>query len=227
MKISCVRQGLYLFFNGIKLGWAMARLVCGLAKVRMPMVSVFGSSRVQPESDAYKQAFALGAMLARHEISVITGGGPGIMDAANCGAFSERVQGDDMLNTMGIAVTGVDTSFKSRCSEVMWVDTFFLRKWMLVRYSLGIVVFPGGLGTFDELFDVLNYMKHKRIPAIPVILIGIDYWQPLVEWLKGRVLAQGYINAEYLNFFQVTDSIEQACSILVNICDQYKAHIKG
>jgi uncharacterized protein (TIGR00730 family) len=204
----------------------MARLACGLSKVRMPMVSVFGSSRVNPESEEYKRAYALGATLAQHEISVITGGGPGIMDAANCGAFSGRNQQDDMLNTMGIAVTGVDASFKSHCSEVMWVDTFFVRKWMLVRYSLGIVVFPGGLGTFDELFDVLNYMKHKRIPAIPVILIGIDYWQPLVDWMKSRALAEGYINAEYLKFFQLTDSIEEASSIIVNICDQYKAHVK-
>lgn len=226
MKISCIKHGLYLFYNGIKLGWAMARLACGLSKVRMPMVSVFGSSRVKPDSEAYKKAFDLGSTLAEHEISVITGGGPGIMDAANCGAFSGRNQQDDMLNTMGIAVKGVDASFKSHCSEVMWVDTFFIRKWMLVRYSLGIVVFPGGLGTFDELFDVLNYMKHKRIPAIPVILIGVDYWQPLVDWMKNRVLAEGYINVEYLKFFQVTDSIEEAAGIIVNICDQYKAHVK-
>ena len=226
MKISCMKHGMYLFFNAIKLGYSMARIACGLSKVRMPIVTVFGSSRPAPESDLYKKAFNLGEQLAEHGISVITGGGPGVMDAANCGAFSGRNQQDSMLNTMGIAVNGVDASFKSRCSEVLWVDTFFVRKWMLVRYSLGIVVFPGGLGTFDELFDVLNYMKHKRIPLIPLILIGVDYWQPLVDWMKNMALQEGYINPEYLNFFQVTDSVDEACNKLIHVCDQYKAHVK-
>jgi hypothetical protein len=225
MKISCFGHGIYLFFNALKLGVSMVRVGCGLAKVRMPMVTVFGSSRIKPESDEYKQAFALSAALAKHEISVITGGGPGIMDAANCGAYSQHNSNDKLLNTLGIAVTGVDASFKSRCSKVLRVDTFFLRKWMLIRYSLGIVIFPGGVGTLDELFEVLNYMKHGRIPAIPLILIGVDYWQPLIDWMKHRLLQEGYINAEYLGFFRLTDSIDEACNAIITVCDQYKMHI--
>lgn len=226
MKISCVRHGAYLFFNAIKLGVAMVRVACGLAKVRMPMVTVFGSARVGPESVLYKQSYALGKMLAEHGVSVITGGGPGVMDAATCGAYAGKDPQEKMLNTLGIAVTGVDASFVSRCSNVVWVDNFFIRKWMLVRYSLGIVVFPGGFGTLDELSDVLNYMKHKRIPLIPMIFIGVDYWQPLIDWMNMSALKEGYIKSEYLNFFKVTDSIDEACKIIIDVCDQYKAHIK-
>lgn len=225
MYISCIKHGVYLFFSAIRLGITMVRVSCGLAKMRMPLVTVFGSAKAAPDSDWYTQAFALSKRLAEHAISVLTGGGPGIMHAANCGALAGKDPQDNMLNTLGIGVFDVDASFESRCNKVLWVDNFFIRKWMLVRYSLGIVVFPGGLGTLDELSDVLNYLKHKRIPPIPVILVGVAYWQPLIDWMHNAA-QHGYMPQEYQQFFKVTDNIDQAYASLAGVCDNYKAHVK-
>lgn len=227
MKISCFWHGIYLFRNAITLGFSMVRVGCALANVRMPMVTVFGSSRVDPNSELYKKVFNFTGELAKHKISVLTGGGPGIMDAANCGAYQERDHHDSMLNTLGIGVNGVDQSFNSKCANVISVDTFFLRKWMLVRYSLAIVVFPGGLGTLDELFDVLNYMKHKRIPPIPLILYDVKYWQPIFDWLKNSSLAEGYIDPEYLDFFELTDDLQEASMRIIDLCERYRTHTQG
>jgi uncharacterized protein (TIGR00730 family) len=208
------------------MGVSMARVVCGLAKVRMPIVTIFGSANTAQNTPYYEQAYALSNALAAQKISVITGGGPGIMQAANCGAYAARTEKDDKLNTLGIGVIGVDDRSKSSCNTMLWVDNFFIRKWMLVRYSLGVVVFPGGFGTLDEFSDILNYMKHKRIPPIPLILIGSAFWQPLVDWMKNTLLKEGYIYAEYLSFFRVVDSVDQAAAILIEVCNQYKAHVQ-
>lgn len=204
----------------------MMRGACMLSKVRMPIVTVLGGSKVHEDNPYYKQAFELSKRLSQEGISSITGGGPGIMYAANCGAKAGNVSEDKTLNTLGIAVSRVDEDFENQCSPLFWVDYFFIRKWLLVRYSLGIVVFPGGIGTVDELFDVLNYKKHKRVPPIPLILVGAEYWQPLIDWLKNKALAQGYIEEYYLDFLTVVDSAEQAYMPIKKVCDQYRQHIQ-
>ncbi|MEX0849272.1 MAG: LOG family protein [Candidatus Dependentiae bacterium] len=224
MKISCVKHGSYLFFNAIKLGFQMMRGACMLAKVRMPIITIFGGQQAKENSVYYKQAYELSKRLAEHSISTVTGGGPGIMFAASCGSKDGK-QNDDKLNTLGIAVHGVDDDFENKCSPVFWVNYFFIRKWLMVRYSLGIVVFPGGVGTVDELFDVLNYMKHKRVPPIPLVLVGIDYWQPLIDWMEHKAIAQGYMKKYYLDFFILVDTADEAFAIVHRVCDQYKDHI--
>ncbi len=225
MKISCFRHGGYLFMSAIKLGFQMMRGACMLSKIRMPIVTILGGSKAKEGSEHYNQAFALSKRFAQSGISSITGGGPGIMYAANCGAKAGKDKDDKVGNTLGIAVSRVDDDFENQCSPLFWVDYFFIRKWLLVRYSLGIVVFPGGFGTVDELFDVLNYKKHKRVPAIPLILVGKEYWQPIVDWIKNQALAQGYVEEYYLDFFKVVDSIDEAYEPIKQVCDQYKEHI--
>ncbi len=224
MKISCFRHGLYLFFSAIKLGFQMMRGACKLSKVRMPIVTIFGGREASGDSPYYKQAYDLSKRYAQDHISVISGGGPGIMEAANCGAKDGKPIGEKKLNTLGIAVRGVDDQFKNRCSPLIWVNYFFIRKWLMIRYSLGIVVFPGGIGTADELFEVLNFKKHKRIPPIPLILIGTNYWQPLVMWMKEKAVKEGYAPSSYLDFFMVTDSLDEAFNQVKKVCDQYREH---
>ncbi len=225
MRMSCISHGLYLFGSAIKLGFQMGAGACKLSKVRMPIVTVFGGREAPQNSFYYQQAYDLSKRFAQDRISVISGGGPGIMEAANCGAKDGKPTGQKKLNTLGIAVKGVDDRYKNICSSLIWVNSFFIRKWLMIRYSVGIVVFPGGIGTADELFDVFNLKKHKRIPAIPLILIGTDYWQPLVTWMKDTIIKEGYASSSYLDFFVVTDSIDEAFNEVKKVCDQYREHM--
>jgi uncharacterized protein (TIGR00730 family) len=226
LKISSFWHSQYLFYNGIKLGFQMMRGARILAKVRMPMVTFFGGREIAQEHPIAQQAYDLAKQLAQQDISVITGGGPGIMHAANCGARAGKIAGNNELNTFGIGVHGIDASFKNECAQMFWVNNFFIRKWLLIRYSLGIVVFPGGFSTLDELFDVLNYMKSNRIPKLPLILIGVDYWQPMIEWFKQAGIASGCITPQELRFFMVTDSLDEAKEVIMQICAQYRLHAK-
>ncbi len=226
MKITCFKHGFFLFFSAIKLGFQLMRGACMLAKVQMPIVTVFGGREATEDNPYYKQAYDLSSRFVHDGMSVLTGGGPGIMYAANCGARSAIPKKQKKLQTLGIAVKGVDEAFENKCSPLLWVHYFFIRKWLLIRYALAFVVFPGGLGTADELFDVLNYMKHKRIPPLPVILIGSDYWAPIVDWMKDKALKEGFIKEQYMHFFIVTDSIDEAFSLVKKVSDQYKMHVK-
>lgn len=221
LKNSCLWQSLYLFCSAIKLGLQMMRGACTLGKVRMPIITVFGGREAKEDSMYYTQAYEFAKRCAQNRISVITGGGPGIMYAANCGAHDGKSADEKKLQTIGIAVKGIDEAFDNKCAPLIWVNYFFIRKWLLVRYSIGIVVFPGGIGTMDELFEVLNVMKHQRVPAIPVILIGTDYWQPILTWMQDKALKHGYIKEAYLHLFIVTDSIDEAFGHIKKVCSQY------
>lgn len=226
MKISSFWHSQYLFYNGIKLGFQMMKGALVLAKVRMPMVTFFGGREIGADHPFAQQAFELAKRLAQQDVSVITGGGPGIMHAANCGAKAGNVAETSGLNTLGVGVRGVDEQFKNECAQIFWVNNFFIRKWLLIRYSLGIVVFPGGFGTLDELFDVLNYMKSNRVPKLPLILIGKAYWEPMIAWFKQEGLKYGFVTDQQLQFFLITDSLDEAFDVIMQICTQYRVHVK-
>jgi uncharacterized protein (TIGR00730 family) len=225
VKISSFWHSQYLFYNGIKLGFQMMRGALMLAKVRMPMVTFFGGREISSDHPFAQQAFELARRLAEQDVSVITGGGPGIMHAANCGAKAGNVASKSGLNTLGVGVRGINEQFNNECAQLFWVNNFFIRKWLLIRYSLGIVVFPGGLSTLDELFDVLNFMKSNRMPKLPLILIGVSYWQPMVEWFKQAGLKHGFMTEQELRFFIITDSLDEAFELLMQMCTQYRLHV--
>ncbi|MCF7823269.1 MAG: TIGR00730 family Rossman fold protein [Candidatus Marinimicrobia bacterium] len=184
-----------------------------------PSVSIFGSARTKVDDRYYKIAYELGNLLAREGLSVITGGGPGIMEAANKGA-----------KEIGGASAGVGVELPFEASNNAYLDSdknitfryFFVRKLMFLKYSQAFVAFPGGLGTLDELFEALTLSQTGKTPRFPILLIGRDYWANLVEWLKERALAEGYINSEDLELFRVVDSAEEAMDSITRFFAKFR-----
>lgn len=168
-------------------------------------VSVFGSARTKPDAPDYETGRAVGRGLAEAGYAVITGGGPGIMEAANRGACEGG----------GLSVgLGIELPFEQGMND--WVDLginfryFFARKTCFVKYSQGFVVLPGGFGTFDELFESLTLVQTHKVTGFPIVLVGRSYWQGLVDWLSGEVLGRGAIDAVDLDLLEIVDTAEEA-----------------
>jgi uncharacterized protein (TIGR00730 family) len=175
-----------------------------------PAIAVFGSARILPDDDQYAQAEQVGRRLVEAGFAVITGGGPGGMEAANKGASLAG----------GISVgLGIELPFETGLNP--WVDKginfryFFARKTMFVKYSQGFVVLPGGFGTFDELFEALTLVQTQKVTRFPIVLIGTAYWQGLVDWLRDTVLAGGKISKADLDLLIVTDDVDEAVRHIV------------
>jgi len=172
-------------------------------------VSVFGSARTARDQPGYAMAEELGGALARAGWAVITGGGPGIMEAANKGASEAG----------GLSVgLGIELPFEQGLNQ--WVDLgidfryFFARKTMFVKYAQAFVILPGGFGTMDELFESLTLVQTRKVNQFPVILMGSAYWTPLVDWLHGTLADQGYINHSDLDLFTLTDDVGEAVRLV-------------
>ncbi len=174
-------------------------------------VCVFGSARTKPEDPDYLVAERLGEGLARAGYAVITGGGPGVMEAVNKGA----VAGGGM--SVGL---GIELPFEQHLNE--WVDIgitfryFFARKTMFVKYSQAFVVMPGGFGTFDELFEALTLVQTRKVTRFPVVLCGSAYWSGLMDWLRGPVLASGKVSAADLDLIEVSDDVDAIVASIVS-----------
>jgi uncharacterized protein (TIGR00730 family) len=174
-----------------------------------PAIAVFGSARTRPDEPFYETVVQLGAGLARAGFAVITGGGPGAMEAANKGASQAG----------GVSVgLGIELPFETGLND--WVDVginfryFFARKTMFVKYSQGFVVLPGGLGTLDELFEALTLVQTQKVTSFPVVLVGTDYWSGLLTWLRDTAAATGRISESDLDLVQVTDDVAEAVRIM-------------
>jgi len=168
-------------------------------------VTVFGSARVKPEDEYYQKTEKLGHLLAQNGFNVITGGGPGIMEAANKGAS----EGGGKSVGMNIRLP-----FEQKPNPYANIHVdykyFFIRKVMFVKYAVAYVILPGGFGTLDELFEALTLIQTKRIKGFPVILMGSEYWQGLFDWLRKTMLAEGKITPADLDLIQVIDDPEEA-----------------
>jgi uncharacterized protein (TIGR00730 family) len=165
-------------------------------------VTVFGSARLVPHDGYYERAERLSADLAQAGYAVITGGGPGIMEAANKGAFEAR--GKSVGLNIDLPHEQAPNAFQTHELRFKY---FFVRKVMLVKYSTAFVVFPGGFGTVDELFEALTLIQTKKITPFPVFLVGVDYWRGLVQWLQGTLLRTGTISEDDLHLFKVVDDV--------------------
>jgi uncharacterized protein (TIGR00730 family) len=181
-----------------------------------PAIAVFGSARTAPDNPYYALGVELGAKLAEAGFAVITGGGPGAMEAANKGASDAG----------GVSVgLGIELPFEQGLNQ--WVDMgvnfryFFARKTMFVKYSQGFAVLPGGLGTFDELFEALTLVQTRKVTSFPVVLIGRDYWSGLLDWIEGTVLGHGNISAKDLHLVQLTDDVDEVVSIMVRAREEH------
>lgn len=181
-----------------------------IATLQKPCVTIFGSSILAVDNQYTKEAHHIAQQLVQRGFAILTGGGPGIMQSANCGA---QESSSDHVATLGIGVQGVDEDFHNRCASVISVRTFETRKQLLIAYSRGFVFLPGGVGTADELFDLLNKRKHSLIENGPIVLIGKQFWQPLIDWYQ-QALAQGYIRASFSQLFLITDDSAVAVSYI-------------
>ncbi|WP_210424465.1 LOG family protein [Gephyromycinifex aptenodytis] len=174
-----------------------------------PAVSVFGSARTSPEHPSYQIAERVGAALAGAGYAVITGGGPGIMEAANKGAVAAHG------TSIGL---GIELPFEQGLNQYLHVGVnfryFFIRKTMFVKYAEGFIVLPGGFGTLDELFEALTLVQTQKVTSFPIILIGTDYWTGLIDWLRVSAVAEGTIHARDLDLLHVTDDVDEAVAII-------------
>lgn len=173
-------------------------------------ISIFGSARTPENNPYYLKSEALAKKLCENNISVISGGGPGIMDAANKGA---------QKGGKGLSIgLNIELPFEQDPNPhqdiALEFRYFFVRKLMFVRYSTAFVFFPGGFGTIDELGDVLCLIQTKKIDNIPVILFGKDYWEGMLKWMREAMLFEKYIDEDDLIRLKVTDSIDEAVSII-------------
>ena len=175
-----------------------------------PAIAVFGSARTGAQDPMYAAATQLGRNLAEAGFAVITGGGPGVMEAANKGATESG----------GVSVgLGIELPFEAGLNSYVDIGInfryFFARKMMFVKYSQGFVVLPGGFGTFDELFEALTLVQTQKVTSFPIVLVGTDYWRGLVEWLRQTVLGDGKISENDLDVLHLTDDVDEAVEIMV------------
>jgi uncharacterized protein (TIGR00730 family) len=173
-------------------------------------VTIFGSARVGRRNRYYGAARRLAARLAKEGFAIITGGGPGIMEAANRGAKEAG----------GLSIgANIELPFEQGLNE--YVDLgmefryFFVRKTMFVKYAEAFVIFPGGFGTLDELFEALTLIQTGKVEHFPVVLYGREYWQGLIDWIRERLLAEARISPEDLDLVVLTDDVEEACQAIV------------
>jgi uncharacterized protein (TIGR00730 family) len=172
-------------------------------------VSLFGSARTAPEDPGYEQAREVARMLGRAGFSIITGGGPGMMQAANQGAR------DAGATSVGLNIQlPFEQHFNPYVDIALRFHYFFTRKVMFVRYSCAFVVTPGGFGTMDELFEALTLIQTGKIMHFPVVLLGNHYWNGLLDWLRTTMLAEGKISLEDLDLIQIADDPAHAVAIV-------------
>jgi hypothetical protein len=174
-----------------------------------PAVTIFGSARTKPSDPDYRAAHDIAKGLAKHQLAVVTGGGPGIMEAANKGAMQNGGK------SVGLNIELPHEQAGNRFANVpIHFHYFFSRKVCFVKYSLGFVYLPGGFGTLDELFEVLTLVQTQRIPQFPIILFGRDHWKGLVAWLKTRVEKDGFISPGDLDLLKITDDVQEVIDII-------------
>ncbi|MEV5411632.1 TIGR00730 family Rossman fold protein [Thermopolyspora sp. NPDC052614] len=175
-----------------------------------PAVTVFGSARTPRDSAEYEMGVRLGRVLSEAGYAVITGGGPGCMEAANKGA---REAG-------GISVgLGIELPFEQAMNEYVDLGVefryFFVRKTMFVKYACGFVALPGGFGTLDELFEALTLVQTSKVTSFPVVLLGTAYWGGLLDWIKGTLAVEGKISPQDVDLIDLTDDVDEAVRIIV------------
>ena len=183
-----------------------------------PCVSIFGSARSQPDNPYYKMAENTAKKITDKGFGVITGGGPGIMEAANKGAREGKGK------SVGL---GISLPFEQGVNKfvdpdyVIDFNYFFARKVMFVKYAQGFIVFPGGFGTLDEFFEAMTLIQTTKVTQFPIVLIGTEYWGGLVDWIKTTMVENKTISPEDVNLFTLTDDPDEAVQI---ICDFYEKH---
>jgi len=176
-----------------------------------PCISIFGSARTKQNTPHYELAVAIAKAITENGYGIITGGGPGIMEAANKGAR--------LANGTSVGLN-INLPFEQNINpyidKQMTFEYFFVRKVMFVKYAQGFVVLPGGIGTLDELFEAFTLIQTEKILRFPIILVGSDYWRGLIDWIKDTLLNEKYISASDLDLIEIVDTVDEVIDALSN-----------
>lgn len=202
----------------------MAEFVDGYEKMAKigPCVSIFGSARLKPESKYYEMAVEIAEKITKIGFGVITGGGPGIMEAGNKGAFIAEGK------SIGL---NIDLPFEQHFNPYinklysLNFDYFFVRKVMFVKYSQGFIVMPGGFGTLDELTEAITLIQTNKIGRFPIVLVGSEFWSGLLDWFKETLLKEGMISEGDLDLYRVVDSADEAVAHIKAFYDKYSVNV--
>ena len=199
---------------------AMAEFVQGYEKLAKigPSVSIFGSARTKPGTKYYTMAEEIAAKLVEKGYGVITGGGPGIMEAGNKGKKKKR--GKSIGLNIVLPFEQVPNDYVDNDKSINF-DYFFARKVCFIKYSQGFVVLPGGFGTLDELFEALTLIQTKKIGRFPIVMVGTEYWAGLIDWVKSTMIAEGNIKPDDLNLIKVVDTAEEAAKVIEDFYSKY------
>lgn len=180
-------------------------------------VNIFGSARLLETSPYYAQAETLGRLLSQAGLAVITGGGPGIMEAANKGAFQNGSL------SIGLNITLPHEQKPNKYQDInLSFRYFFVRKFMFFKHAIAFAIFPGGFGTLDEMFEAVTLIQTEKSEPFPVVLIGKSYWQGLLTWMEEVMLANGCINHLDLKLITLVDSVDEAAHIII---EHYRKHV--
>jgi len=198
----------------------MAEFVDGFEKLAKigPCVSIFGSARTPEDHKYYQMTIEIARLLAEKGYGVISGGGPGIMEAANRGAY------DAGGKSVGLNIELPFEQFHNKYidrDKLLGFNYFFVRKVMFMKYSQGYIVMPGGFGTMDELFEAITLIQTGKIARFPIVLVGSDYWRGLLEWIENTMLSNTYISEEDLKLYRVVDTAEEAVEHIFRFYDKY------
>ncbi len=173
------------------------------------LISVFGSARTPSHHPEYQSAYQMGRLLVENGYGVITGGGPGIMEAASKGAY--EAGGPSIGLNIRLPFEQNPNPYQTLSLDFRY---FFIRKVNFIKYSVGCVVYPGGFGTIDELFETLTLIQTNKINEIPIVLVGYKFWKPMIEWIKDVLLADGKISETDLLFYHIADCPEEAMEVI-------------
>ena len=181
-----------------------------------PAIAVFGSARIPAEHPAYQLGVKVGGALVEAGFTVITGGGPGAMEAANKGATEAGGE------SVGL---GIELPWEARLNDYVTFGLnfryFFVRKMMFVKYSQGYVVLPGGIGTLDEMFEAMTLSQTLKITTFPIVLMGVEHWTGLIDWMKGSMLGDARIKQSDLDMLTLTDDVDEAVALMVAARDRH------
>ncbi len=198
----------------------MSEFVEGLEKLAKigPCVTIFGSARTKPDNLYYEMAEEIAYQLVQHGYGVITGGGPGIMEAGNKGA--NRAKGKSVGLNIFLPFEQKGNDYIDS-DKLITFDYFFVRKVMFTKYSQGFIVMPGGFGTLDELTEALTLIQTKKIGRFPIVLVGKKFWKGAIAWWKGMLVDEGMINKEDLDLFNLVDTPEEAVKVIDEFYSKY------
>lgn len=183
-----------------------------------PCVSIFGSARTKPAHRYYTMAEEIAHLLTKKGFGVITGGGPGIMEAANKGA--QRGGGKSVGLNIQLPFEQMSNPYIDP-DKLISFDYFFVRKVMFMRYAQGYIVLPGGFGTLDELFEAITLIQTHKLVRFPIVLVDIAYWEGLIDWIKAKLLDEHNISPDDMNIFSLVDSAVEAVDIIEAFYDKY------